>query len=145
MKDGDFNHVSFTSESIPASKLQQLADNDNWLFENAPRLRYAVTDLTKEKGIKIIAGKTRYPATTGADWEDVYVYFGSFFTAGCKPIVTCVTADTEKGHRKFVNVRGLGGELDHRGFIGHVTAHEPPGYPQYIHGSGWLHWIAVGW
>jgi len=139
-----YKPISWSDRSVSQEKLQQMANNDQWLFENSPRMRYSVAGNVRDSGIKIIAGKTSYGPTNGPDYEDVNIYFGNFFSAACKPVVTStVGVDIASGLRKYIVNRGFGGEIDYRGFIAHVTAHEPPGYSASIPG-GWLHWIAVG-
>lgn len=140
-----YKPVSFTSESITQQKLQQMANNEEWLFENTPRLRYSTSGLTRDAGIKLISGKTPH-AQVNAEHLDVPVYFGSFFTGGCKPIVTATVEHNGGGGRRLATIRGHGGEIDHRGFIAHVTTQEDyPGAIRNFNSGGWLHWMAVGY
>lgn len=138
-----YKPVSWNSEPVTQQRLQQMANNLQWLYENNARVRYSAAGIVRDNGIKIIAGKTPIPVSA-ADFTDCYVYFGSFFTAGCQPAVTVSLADMTYGQRKIVVSRGLGGNIDHRGFIAHVSSNEPPGYAADIRG-GWLHWMAVGY
>lgn len=140
-----YKPVSFTSESVTQQKLQQMANNDQWLFENTPRLRYSVNELTRDGGIKMISGKTVY-SQVDREYLDVFVYFGSFFTGGCKPIVTATVEHAGGGGRRLATIRGHGGEIDHRGFIAHVTTQaDYPGAFRNFDSGGWLHWQAVGY
>lgn len=140
-----YKPVSWSDRSLDVSKLQQMATNDQWLFENSPRMRYSGNGVVRDNGIKIIAGKTPY-ATSSNDWVDVSIYFGSFFTAACKPIVICTDETTGAALRKLVVTRGFGGEIDYRGFVAHISDQENhidrAHYP--IESPGWVHWIAVG-
>lgn len=142
MVAGPYVPTSFTGEQITQQKLQQMANNDQWLFENSSRVRYNY-GVVRDSQVKIIAGKTPYPATTN-DNIDVYVYFGSFFSASCKPVVA---ASVEPGLGTIgLSIAGLtfGAEMDYRGFRGHVYQdyYELRNSLQY---AGWVHWIAVGY
>lgn len=138
-----YRPVSWNSEPVTQQRLQQMANNMQWLYENNAKVRYSATSITRDNGVKVLVGKTAVPASA-TDYSDAVVYFGSYFTAGCQPIVTSVYADTAYGLRKFIVNRGLGGPIDHRGFIGHVSSHEPQGIANDIRG-GWMHWMAVGY
>lgn len=134
-----YKPVSWNGEPISNDKLKQMANNEQWLFENAARLRYSVNGLTRDAGIKVIVGKTPY---TASSIQHVYldIYFGSFFSAASRPIVNCTVETTGLG-RKDVSITGFGGELDYRGFRAAVYTDEAP----VIDSNGWLHWMAVGY
>lgn len=141
-----YKPVSFTSESISQTKLQQMANNEQWLFENMAKMRYATQALTRDAGVRVISGKTPFGTTTGgASAIDTHIYFGSFFTAGCKPVVTGMVETTGPHLRKLITIRGFGGEVDHRGFVAHLSTQEFPGVPVNIEASGWIHWQAIGY
>lgn len=137
-----YRPISWTDQSLTKEKLQQMANNGQWLFENSPRMRYNYQgSVIKDSGLKVIAGKTAY-ASTGRDWVDVPVYFGSFFSAACKPIVT---ATVESANRIDVKINGHDGvEIDYRGFRGHIWIDVIPGWVASPVPNGWLHWQAVG-
>lgn len=141
-----YSDVTFENEQPTRAKFQKLATNQRWLFENTPKIRYSGAGLTRDVGLKIIAGKTPYsPSTT--DYLDLPVFFGTFFTVGCNPIVVAVVADSVSGRRRRLDVRAHGGPaIDHIGFIAHVVAaYQKTGINQTINSSGWVHWIAVGY
>lgn len=137
-----YRHASFNDGLLNVDKLQQLSNNGDWLFDHNTVVRYDyLRSVTRDTGIKIIAGKSGY-AQTGMDWIDVPVYFGNFFNAACKPIVT---ATVETANRIDVKINGHdGAEIDYRGFRGHVWIDVIQGWPSVPVPSGWLHWIAVG-
>lgn len=140
-----YKPVSWNDRSLSTERLQQMANNDQWLFENSPRIRYSANNITRDSGLKVIAGKTAYAAQPTLDYTNVEVYFGSFFTVGCRPSVSTTVETSLSGNRKFASIRGFGGqEVDYRGFIAHVTAHETVNHPWGISG-GWVHWIAIGY
>ena len=121
-----------------------MANNDQWLFENMSRIRYNNAGLIKDTSLKVIAGKTPY-AANNTEEQNVSVYFGSFFTAGCKPVVVC-TAEQVARQAILVEINGLSGELDYRGFNAHIQDRDAIGLGGWgIRNSGWVHWIAVGY
>lgn len=133
-----FKPISWNGEPVSNAKMNQMANNEQWLFENSARLRHLQAGSARDAGIKIIAGKTPYSASS---IQHVYldVYFGSFFSAASKPIVQAIVETTGLG-RKDVSITGLGGEVDYRGFRAAVYTDEVP----TIESGGWLHWMAVG-
>jgi hypothetical protein len=136
-----YKPVSWNGEPLSVAKLQQMTSNDQWLFENSPRIRYSVNGLTRDNGIKIISGKTFFaPAPIQHDYLDIY--FGNFFSAGSHPVVTAVVeAGTGGLGRKHVTINGFGGEIDHRGFRAAVYTYEAPN----LDVGGWCHWTAIGY
>lgn len=144
-----YRPTTFDDKLLSVEKLQQVSNNIHWLFENSARMRYALSGkapVTKDAGIKIITGKTPF-GTSANDWVNLDVYFGSFFTAGSRPIVT-VTVETSGAYlRKFATIHGLGTkggpEIDYRGFTAHITTHEVK--TNKIEAPGWLHWQAIGY
>lgn len=135
-----YRPVTWNTEPISQGKLQQMADNDEWLFENAARVRYSVNGIVKDDGLKILVGKTLYgTSAVSAVYQDVY--FGSFFSTNCNPIVTC-TLETGTGlGRKQVTLAGFGGDVDSRGFRAAIYTDEVT----YMDKAGWLHWQAIGY
>lgn len=141
-----YRPVTWTDETVSANKLAQMANNDQWLFENGAKFRYTSNGLTRDSGLKIIAGKTPY-GITGADAYGVLVYFGSFFSSGCKPIVTATIEHSGGWMRKYVSIRslsGMGSEVDHRGMYMEFSTHERT-VTNNIEAGGWFHWQAIGY
>lgn len=137
-----YRPVSWNDQNLSQQKLQQMSSNDHWLYEHSPTIRYNYLDtVVRDSGMKIIAGKSRY-AETGRDWIDVPVYFGNFFSAACRPVVTA----TVEGHNRLdVKISGHdGSEVDYRGFRAHVWLDLIPGWTAAPAPSGWLHWISIG-
>lgn len=137
--------VSFTSEQVTQQKLQQMANNDQWLFENAAKIRYNAAGIVRDTQVKIIAGKSPYPAVPDQEATSINIYFGSFFSASCKPIVVA-TVDPTYG-RKLCTINSLsdGAETDYRGFRAHIWAKETAIVPDRLNYPGFVHWIAVGY
>jgi len=139
-----YRPVAVNDKSLTKEKLQQMVNNEQWLFENSPRMRYTMHDggLTRDNGAKILAGKALFGAST-KDWVERTIYFGNFFSAACKPIVQ-VTIETTGTHlRKLATARSIdGGEIDHRGFICHISAQERNA--KVIETWGLIHYTAIG-
>jgi hypothetical protein len=144
MTAGPYNPVTFTSESLTQAKFEQMANNEQWLFENMPRIRYNAAGIVRDAQVKIIAGKIPYAPGGDPDGVEVKVYFGSYFTAGCKPVVVS-SSENVNTQALIVQLNGLGGEIDQRGFNAHIQDREPPSQGGWKIQSGWVHWIAIGW
>ena len=151
MAQNEFKPVSFNGEPLTTAKLNQAMNNIQYIFERSPRMRYTAPNgegaLTRDTSLKIISGKTPYPLENTRDYLDVHVYFGSFFSAGCKPIVQVTCEHAGGGARRLATLRGHSGEVDHTGFIAHVSNQENPGagpHPAF-NSPGWIHWTATGY
>lgn len=133
--------VTWGDEPIFTDKLNQMGNNEQWLFENAPRMQYSAYGVQKPTGVKIMAGLLIFPPSPTAGAQGYY-YFGSFFSSGCNPIIVC-TVNTLDGQRGgVVSIRGIGMTIpDHRGFgssINNSTVTQ-------ITAQTYIHFIAVGW
>lgn len=102
----DFESVTWNDddEATP-EKLNQMAQNDDYLLSKAIPMLYRVNGLNKSTGLKICAGISSAPVT---DFRQtvVEVHFGGFFTAGCTPIVLVSGLSTDKW-RAYLSVTGL--------------------------------------
>lgn len=148
MAQNDFKPVSWNGEAVTNSKLNQMSNNTQYLFERQPKIRFTGTgnNIIRDSALKMIVGKTPYPLVTTANYIYMNIMFGSFFTAGCKPIVI---ATVEGGnHRAKVVTRNLTAqnvEIDQNGFIA-IVSHEEQllgGTTQLV--PGWVHWTAYGY
>lgn len=138
-----YKPVSWNGEPITLLKLNQMASNDQFLFENTPRVRYFAGGITKDTGTKVLAGKTPFSANA-AKAINVNVYFGSFFSSGCHPVVTATIQTGGPWWSKYVSIHGLTkGDIDRVGFVAHVKSHEE--FKDKIEAGGWIHWTAVGY
>lgn len=143
MAQNDYRPVSWNGESISNAKLNQMANNTQFIFERQPKMRYtgAGNNIIRDTALKVLSGKTPFPPVTTANWIYQNIYFGSFFTVNCKPIIT---ASLEAGdHRGRVVIRSFGAqgtEIDHVGFIA-IVSHESAATLS----PGWVHWTAVGY
>jgi hypothetical protein len=137
-----YKPISFTNEAVTQQKMIQLANNQQWLFENNPRMRYSVSGIIRDAGTKVIVGKSPFPFTPSSNFSYVPIYFGSFFTAGCKPVVVATAESANDGftHRAHVAIQGFGGEINNIGFTA-IVANEAWGR----NGPGWINWQAIGY
>lgn len=146
MASTEYAPISFNAdEPITDDKMNQLSSNVQWIYENTPRVFYNAHGLKKTGGTKILAGMALAPATR-TTLSTVTVYFGTFFSQGCKPIVVATPNTLTVRTRLQTVVSGIGtGYPDHRGAEIKITTDE------YASASN-LHavvlpvnWIAVGW
>lgn len=137
-----YRDVVFSDQLLTVEKMQQTSNNIRWLFENSPRIRYDRDPIIKDSSVKILAGKTIFRTST-ADWVETQIYFKNFFSPGCRPVVTATVEPLGTHMRKLVTVKGFGGEIDHRGFVAHLSVQER--VAKVVEASGLIDWIAVGY
>lgn len=77
-------------DPITDEKLQGMVDNDNYLRDNMTRSQYGANGITKTTGVKIASGLALITARKGRS-ATRSVFFGNYFSDGCKPIVTTGT------------------------------------------------------
>jgi hypothetical protein len=133
-------------EPLDRDKLNQVANNMQWLYENTPRIAYRAFGVNKSNGAKILAGvgTARY---TLSSLSYATVYFGSFFSQGCQPIVTAVPIQNGDGRTRYETVvRGIGrNQPDHRGCQIGITTDEYTQSKNHHPHSLTVNWIAIGW
>lgn len=145
MPTSDFNPVSWNGEPITTAKLNQMCNNTQWIFDRMPKIRYASNNVNRDTSIKVLTGWTPFPPDAKHDYVNVDISFGSYFTAGCHPVITAtVEIGAPGGWRKYVSIQGLGGsQTDYTGFRAQVVSHETT--VTNITQGGWIHWIAIGY
>jgi hypothetical protein len=136
--------VEWTPGPITLPGLQQMANNEQYLFENLPTMRYSAPGIARTGGIRVAAGIMPF-GSTKQNYLDMNIYFGNFFTSGCRPVVNTTVHSFYRG-RKFCSIEGLAGAttVDSRGFLAVICSVEPVGSDNGIHG-GILHWTAIGY
>lgn len=82
-----YKSITWTNEPITTAKLDDMANNEQWLYENSPRVVYYANNVYRASGIKIMAGMTLISGAGNKFWGNV-VYFGDFFTPGTIPVIT---------------------------------------------------------
>jgi hypothetical protein len=140
-----YKGVTWGDEMIATSKLNQMAQNDQWLFENSPQVTYKANGITRVKGIKIAAGRVLC-TKTGTNKESHTVNFGSFFTTGCSPII--VHSMLHYGEvRVHWGHKGIGSRAlpDHTGFelLGSVDQYSLK--VNFLTRNYYIDWIAIGY
>lgn len=133
------------SDTEPAhtAKLNQMSQNDQWLFENTPRMRYSAHGIQREQGLKIAAGIKMIVADQN-NQHIVTVDFGSFFSSACYPVVVVGGTINRQTVRCHTGARALSGlQIDNRGFEIIAAADNAP-YSDYMTSNYYVPWIAMG-
>lgn len=141
-----YKAVTWGDEPIFKDKLNQMTNNEQWLFENMPTMSFNTYGIKRTNGIKIMAAIAVVPANK-KDWSGTTFNFGTFFSSGCKPVIVTGTQPTGNAWRYQVIIKGIGTYYpDHRGIEINVGA-------DYVFGSKtnivnqqvYVHFIAIGW
>lgn len=129
-------------EPIFKDKLNQMTNNDQWLFENTPRMFYN-WNVKKTSGVKLAAGVARIGASKSHVGQTT-IYFGNYFSPGCRPIITTGLL-TPKATRYHIAFRGIGSLFpDHRGFTV-IAAANLAVQVNRIESTIYIPWHAVGY
>lgn len=131
-------------DPITAEKLNDMVQNDNLLQDNMVRGFYSGASVTKEQGIRIASGLVPITARKPASASKA-VSFGSFFSAGCRPIVATGVISANQ-RQIFVTCDGPGSELlpTRSGFTANVYVNSN-NKKKKISNTFYVSWIAVGW
>lgn len=146
MASTPYRPISFSpDEAITDDKINQAMNNVQWLFENTPRMYYNAFGLKKTSGIKILTGVGVVPATKST-LSSTTVYFGTFFSQGCSPVVVATPVRNAGPVRFETCVSGIGQTYpDHRGCRLHISTDERLATSNYHPRALPVNWIAVGW
>lgn len=139
-----YKPVAWTEGPLQVSKLQQMADNDQWLFENGARMLYYAHGISRATGNKMLCGFMLFPAYQ-LQLQSATQYFPNFFSAGCQPVVTAslYSIGLKKVH---LMLTGIGRDLpDHRGFAAYLSTDDNTSSTNYFHSVTRLGWIAMGY
>lgn len=146
MAAGPYRPLSFVDgEALDVNKLNTIAQNLQWLYENTPRISYKAFGLVKSSGAKILAGANTVPASK-TTLSYATVYFGTFFSQGCQPIVVATPVQSGTRTRFETVVKGIGRTYpDHRGCnIGVTTDEYNMSLNKHVTNLP-VNWIAIGW
>lgn len=137
-----YRPVQWNEGPIELGKLQTMAQNEQWLFENTPKMLYKSNGVNRTESLKIAAGSAPYSAVART-WLSFDIYFGNYFSPGCRPIVVATVQSRGDHGWYYHNIRGIGKAetIDHRGFHCFVLVRKD----MQIVAGGFVHWIAVGW
>lgn len=131
------------NEPIFTSKLRDMAQNDQWLFENTARMHYNAYDVKRDEGVKVACGLHPFePAGSGI--QQGVVYFDSFFSTACNPIV--VLGVVHQGEvRIHLGVKGINTPFpDYRGFEILGGSDQLDTKNNRMTKRFWVNWIAMG-
>lgn len=133
------------NEDLDVDKLNAMTNNDQWLFENMPRARYAGS-VTKDSGVKILATRAVVPPNSSAS-GGARVYFGNTFSAGCSPIVVASVVPTNFQRRFHIAVSGLGKNVfpDKNGALITISSDEVNPKNMKMLSNVYVQVMAVGW
>jgi hypothetical protein len=141
-----YKPVTWGDEPTYKDKLNQMTNNDQWLYENAPRLNFNTYGIKRTSGVKIMAAIAVVRANKSL-WTSTTFNFGTFFSSGCKPVIVTGTQPTGGKYRYHTIVKGIGSYYpDHRGVEVHVGAdYYGTGTKNTVDTNVYVHFIAVGW
>lgn len=131
-------------ELIMSSKLNDMVQNDDWLFQNMIRGYYNVYGVARDSGLEIRAGYVKGYMTEDTSFF-VEHYFPRPFVPGSRPVVVNGVA-SGSAQRFIVGIKGLDnrGIPDHRGFLAHFSQFRDPGGPTKFDSSDqWLGYLAI--
>jgi len=132
--------VTWGEEPVTKEKLDQMANNEQWLFENNARMLYNGYGVKKPSGVKIMSailvlGSSKTKTRSGT------FNFGSFFTSGCMPIIVTGVNPLAGGLGYSLTIRGIGmATPDYRGFTVALLS-DGPSDPNGVY----VHFLAMGW
>lgn len=142
-----FSAVSWTaSEVLTLDKMQQFADNVQWLRDNTPTAMYTLpSGVKRSTGVKLVAGRALVTARA-EDNAMVAVNFGNTFSVGCLPIVT-IGIVNDFATKMYNRVSGPGDLLSptHTGFQIYVMVANDQAKNDKIKKNMYVHYQAVGY
>lgn len=141
-----YKPMTWGDEPTSSDKLQQMVNNTQHVYENMPRMQYYTYSIRKTTGIKLMSGIAVVPANN-RDWSIVRVEFGTWFTPGCKPVITTGTQLTGGKPRWQVYIKGIGTYYpDHRGMeVGVGADYWGTTVKNIVDQRVFIHWTAVGY
>ncbi len=132
------------NELVGEVKMDTLAGNATWLYNNTPRAIYTLpSGLRRVEGVKIAAGRVLItPKKT--DSATAQVRFDGFFSPESEPIITTGVVSTFQ-YKIHCIINGIGKlQPDHRGFyVGVNVAADVKKYDK-ISSSFYVTWQALG-
>jgi hypothetical protein len=139
-----YKPVLWSEGPVRVDTLNQMANNDQWLFENTGRMFYYAHSIRRTAGVKILCGMIYMPAAK-THFQNAIQYFPNFFSAGCQPVVVGSLYSPQQGRIHLV-FRGIGREFpDHRGFLVQGAVDEINPASNFFHTLIRVGWLAMGW
>lgn len=131
-------------DNLTKERLNQMANNDQWLFDNLTRSDYQAFGVHRTAGIRIAAG-TALIRTNTKPWGFTDVHFGNFFSSGSTPIITTGVVSAHI-RRVFVTVEGFGQtQPTSEGFRIWVNTVNPPWMPNRLFAPLYCNFSAIGY
>lgn len=142
-----YNPQSWGEEDITTGKLNAMTSNDDWLYENLPRVHLQTYGgVRRDRKCKIAAGVITIPKSK-EKIQHLRVDFDDFFTTNCKPII-CATIVSHQNSKYVVTTygtRGQGYVPLNDGFMARVAVFESNDKVNFFNKTSYLNWIAVGY
>lgn len=131
------------NEPVFTSKLNTMTQNEQWLFENTPRMLYTAYNTKITRSMKIACG-ILLCRPSGTNVQQHTQTFGTFFSTACKPVV--VTSLQHSGEVRFHwGIKGINATyVDSRGFEV-LGGADITGKWTRMTKNFWIHWIAMGY
>jgi hypothetical protein len=140
-----YKAVSWGNEPVAQDKLNTMTNNDQWLYENTPRISYSTYGIKRTSGIKILAGIVVVPKSSTLN-SSASADFGTFFSAGCKPVIVATVQRTSARGRYHLVIQGINSYYpDSQGFKVAIAADEVNVANNVIDTTPYVHYIAIGW
>lgn len=145
MAVGSYTPISWQpGELITEYKMDAIGQNMEYLNERSVKGLYNAHNANVRNNVKIAAGvATIEPDANGVVGKDVY--FGDFFTTGCRPVVvgTIVSDSVRRVHMTQFGLAGLW--PDHNGVRFAIRVDEYNTANNAITKSIFVNWIALGY
>lgn len=143
MSTSEYSPVTWSDgDPLDTVKLQQMVDNTRLLYERTPTFKVNSHGVIKESGLRVLATTLQFPRTTSdSQWQSLY--FGNFFSPGCRPVIS-LGYNVGPHKRMYATFNGLGSNShwpDHRGIDIIVVSHHTAGF-KYVTN---VNVIAIGW
>lgn len=135
------------NDPVDKDKLNQVVNNVQYVYENMPRIQYNTYGIKKATSVKLLAGISSVKPSQSL-WATNQIDFGSYFTAGCKPVIVTGTQPTTGRLRYHVVIKGLGGSYypDHRGAVICVGAdYYGTSSKNVVDTTVYVHYLVIGW
>lgn len=131
------------NEVLSQAKMDTINQNTIWLRDNSPRAYYSTSQVTREQGLRIAAGRKTINETKD-DSATVRVHFDNLFVENCQPIITTGIVSNNQV-KVFCTLSGLGKvHPDNSGFEIHVNVDYGKAKQDKIKGFH-VHWQALGY
>lgn len=140
-----YKATTWGDEPISKDKLNQMSNNDQWIYENMPKMLFNTYGIKRTNGVKILAGIAVVPAAAASS-ASVTVSFGTFFSSGCKPVIVTGTQPTSGAARFHTAFKGIDGFYpDHRGAVFIAGADSLNIKANVMSAKVYIHFVAIGW